>query len=171
LPALWAIKQRAAKCQERRTVGVDTIVLHDTESLPNGNFDLCVKYLADPVAYGAKKKSIHYLIGRDSGQIVAMVPEDRQAYHVVGYNDRSIGIELYKKTNDHGDFTEWQYSAVAQLVCDIRLRWGLPQSSVTSHDVLSVPKKDPRNFNWASFEARVKALFLRLRLIDPSLTL
>lgn len=172
LPALWAIKQRAAKWQERRTAGVDMIVLHDTESHPNGNFDLCVKYFADPVAFGDKKKSIHYLIGRDSGQIVAMVPEDRQAYHVGDvYNDRSIGIEMYKKQNDHGDFTEWQYSAVSQLVCDIRLRWGLPQSSVTSHDVLSVPKKDPRNFNWASFEARVKALFLRLRLVDPSLSL
>jgi N-acetyl-anhydromuramyl-L-alanine amidase AmpD len=130
-----------------------------------------VKYFADPVAYGDKKKSIHYLIGRDTGQIVAMVPEHRQAYHVVGHNDRSIGIELYKKSNDHGDYTEWQYSAVSQLVCDIRLRWGLPQSSVTSHDVLSVPKKDPRNFNWASFEARVKALFVRLRLVDPSLNL
>lgn len=178
LSALWAIKQQAAKHQGARTAGVDTIVLHDTESHPNGNFNLCVRYFADPVAFGDKTKSIHYLIGRDAGQIVAMVPEHRQAYHVKGkdikgreYNDISIGIELYKKTNDDGDYTEWQYSAVAQLVCDIRLRWGLPQSSVTSHDVLDVPKKDPRNFNWVSFEARVKALFVRLRLIDPTLNL
>jgi N-acetyl-anhydromuramyl-L-alanine amidase AmpD len=169
LPALWAIKKRNAKHQGPRKAGIalDTIILHDTESTPKSTFESTVRYFADPP--DGRKISIHYLIGRDYGEIVAMVPEHRRANHCVNHNSRSIGIELYKKKIDTGDFTDWQYTAVAQLVCDLRLRYGLPQSSVKSHDELSGPKVDPRSFNWLRFEAHVKSYLLRLRLIDPSI--
>jgi N-acetyl-anhydromuramyl-L-alanine amidase AmpD len=171
LPALSMIKQRTAKHQRARQAGIalDTIVLHDTESTRHSTFQDAVRYFADP--QDGAPVSIHYLIGRDYGEIVAMVPEHLRANHCVNYNSRSIGIELYKKKVDTGDFTNWQYSAVAQLVCDIRLRYGLPQSCVKSHDELSGPKVDPRHFNWPRFEVNVKSLFLRLKLIDPSLNL
>lgn len=171
LPALWAIKKRNAKNQGPRKAGIalDTIVLHDTESNPTSTFQSAVRYFENP--QDGRPVSIHYLIGREYGEIVAMVPEHRRANHCVNYNSRSIGIELYKKKNDTGDFTDWQYSAVAQLVCDIRLRYGLPQSCVKSHDELSGPKKDPRKFDWARFEVHVKSLFLRLKLIDPTLNI
>jgi N-acetyl-anhydromuramyl-L-alanine amidase AmpD len=171
LPALSLIKKRDAKHQGPRKAGValDTIILHDTESTPHSTFASTVRYFADP--QDGRVVSIHYLIGRDYGEIVAMVPEHRRANHCVNFNSRSIGIELYKKKADTGDFTDWQYAAVSQLVCDLRLRYGLPQSSVRSHDELSGPKKDPRNFNWPRFEVHVKSLFLRLHLIDPSINL
>jgi N-acetyl-anhydromuramyl-L-alanine amidase AmpD len=169
LPALWAIKKRNAKNQGPRKAGIalDTIVLHDTESTPTSTFERAVRYFADP--QDGRPVSIHYLIGREYGEIVAMVPEHRKAIHCVNYNSRSIGIELYKKKIDTGDFSDWQYSAVAQLVCDIRLRWGLPQSCVRSHDELGGKMHDPRKFDWARFEVHVKSLFLRLKLIDPTL--
>ena len=37
--------------------------------------------------------SIHYVIGRD-GDVQAGVPESRAATHAIGWNQRSIGIEL-----------------------------------------------------------------------------
>jgi N-acetyl-anhydromuramyl-L-alanine amidase AmpD len=171
LPALWAIKKRNAKNQSQRDVRValDTIVLHDTESTAHSTFEKAVRYFADP--QDGRPVSIHYLIGREYGEIVAMVPEHRKAIHCVGYNDRSIGIELYKKKIDTGDFSDWQYSAAAQLVCDIRLRWCLAQSCVKSHDELGGKMHDPRNFDWPRFEVHVKSLFLRLKLIDPTLNI
>jgi N-acetyl-anhydromuramyl-L-alanine amidase AmpD len=169
LSALWLMKTRPAKNQGPRQAGIalDTIVLHDTESTPTSTFASAVRYFADP--QDGRPVSIHYLIGREYAEIVAMVPEHRKAIHCVNYNNRSIGIELYKKKIDTGDFSDWQYSAVAQLVCDIRLRYGLPQSCVRSHDELSGPKTDPRKFDWARFEVHVKSLLLRLKLIDPTL--
>ena len=171
LPALSLMKTRPAKNQGPRDAGValDTIVLHDTESTAHSTFASAVRYFADP--QDGRPVSIHYLIGREYGEIVAMVPEHRKAIHCVNYNNRSIGIELYKKKIDTGDFTDWQYSAAAQLVCDIRLRWSLPQSCVKSHDELGGIMHDPRKFDWARFEVHVKSLFLRLKLIDPSLNI
>lgn len=148
----------------RQAAEIKEIVLHDTESvLP---FDGAVRYLAKPS--DGEAKSIHYLIGREFGQIVAMVPEEREAYHALSHNRRSIGIEMYKLKSDRGDFTEWQYLVVSQLVYDLMLRYGIPRKNVVSHaSIQSWDKKDPRGFNWARFDTLLRKTADFTRFFDP----
>jgi N-acetylmuramoyl-L-alanine amidase len=51
----------------------------------------------------------HYYIDRN-GDIHQYVPENRIANHVIGYNDRSIGIELVNR----GRYPSW-YSSTSQI--------------------------------------------------------
>jgi N-acetyl-anhydromuramyl-L-alanine amidase AmpD len=65
--------------------------------------------------------SIHYVIGRD-GQIEAGVPEAEAASHAVGWNQRSIGIELVNNGDGSDPFPPAQIAALVRLVRAIRLR-------------------------------------------------
>ena len=65
--------------------------------------------------------SIHYVIGRD-GRVEAGIPESLAASHAVGWNRRSIGIELVNNGDGVDPFPEPQLAALWQLVRDIRGR-------------------------------------------------
>ena len=145
LPALNFLKYRDAFYQSARRPGVkiDEIVLHATES--GGDQTASLNYLAKA---DDRQVSIHYWIGRDQGLIYAMVPETRRAHHAETHNDRAIGIEMYQKDGFKGDFTEWQYAAVSQLVYDIRWRWGIAKDMVVPHSKLTPQRGDPKQFNW-----------------------
>jgi N-acetyl-anhydromuramyl-L-alanine amidase AmpD len=166
MPLLGFTKRVAAHFfgGRRRPAEITEIVLHDTESqLP---FDGAVRYLAKPS--DGEAKSIHYLIGREFGQIVAMVPEEREAYHALSHNHRSIGIEMYKLKSDKGDFTDWQYQVVSQLVYDLMLRYRIPRKNVVSHaSIQSWDKTDPRGFNWARFDTLLRQTADFARFFDP----
>src|SRR5688572_25775434 len=78
LPNLLYIRFVDAHFQGPRKAGtvIDEIVIHDTRSV-QPKFEKGVKYLAHPL--DGREVSIHYMIGRDHGEIVAMVPEKRRA--------------------------------------------------------------------------------------------
>ncbi|MCC6991688.1 MAG: N-acetylmuramoyl-L-alanine amidase, partial [Acidobacteria bacterium] len=59
--------------------------------------------------------SIHYVIGRD-GQIEAGIPEELAASHAVGWNQRSIGIELVNNGDGVDPFPPAQLAALEGLV-------------------------------------------------------
>jgi len=65
--------------------------------------------------------SIHYVIGRD-GTIVAVIPEDLAASHAIGWNQRSIGIELVNNGDDQDPFPDQQMASLVRLVGEIRQR-------------------------------------------------
>ncbi len=65
--------------------------------------------------------SIHYVIGRD-GTVASGIPEAMAASHAVGWNQRSIGIELVNNGDGADPFPEPQLAALGQLVREIRER-------------------------------------------------
>lgn len=111
--------------------------------------------LTDPGA----KVSAHYVIDRD-GAALALVPEDRRAWHagVAGWgaisdvNGHSIGIELVNPGHDWGyrPFPPAQIEALVALCLAIRARHGLPPRAVVGHsDVAPARKIDPGElFPW-----------------------
>ena len=67
--------------------------------------------------------SIHYVIGRD-GTVVSAVPEDLAASHAIGWNQRSIGIELVNNGDGTDPFPAAQIAALVRLAREIRKRHG-----------------------------------------------
>ena len=76
--------------------------------------------------------SIHYIVGRD-GEVAASVPETEVAFHVVGRNDESIGIELINAGDGLDPYPARQIDALATLVQAIRQRWSVPLADVKGH--------------------------------------
>ena len=65
--------------------------------------------------------SIHYVIGRD-GAVAAGIAEAMAASHAVGWNQRSIGIELVNNGDGVDPFPAAQLAALRALVQEIRAR-------------------------------------------------
>jgi N-acetyl-anhydromuramyl-L-alanine amidase AmpD len=167
LPALNKVRFVTAYFQKPRSAGtkIDHIVVHDTGS-GQPHFENSVRYLAHPG--DGRDVSIHYLIGREVGQIVAMVPEDKKANHAKSYNDRSIGIELWKRDGDKGDFTNWQYEALSQLIYDLLLRHGIQRKNVIGHGSIEPRKRgEPHGFDWARLDDLLDNLSERVKEFYP----
>lgn len=96
------------RLETRRSAAIDLVVIHCTE-LPD---------LATAREYGERTRhpqsatgnSGHYYIDRD-GRILRFVDELHIAHHVVGWNARSIGIELINR----GRFPHWADSRHQQF--------------------------------------------------------
>jgi len=65
--------------------------------------------------------SIHYVIGRD-GAVVAGIPEAMAASQAIGWNQRSIGVELVNNGDGADPFPATQLEALVQLAREIRHR-------------------------------------------------
>jgi len=158
LPALIFLKDKPAKYQSARRSGVkvDEIVLHATES--GGDQTASLNYLSHA---DDRQVSVHYWIGRDYGLIYSMVPENRKANHAETHNDRAVGIEMYQLDGFKGDYTDWQYNAVSQLVYEIRWRWNIAKDMVVPHSKLTSQRGDPKNFDWSRFNQSIDMISLR----------
>jgi N-acetyl-anhydromuramyl-L-alanine amidase AmpD len=166
LPDLLLIRQRRAAYQSNRPAGtsISEIVIHDTDSTTT-RFQDTVNYLANPG--DGRMVSIHYIIGREAGQIIAMVPEENVANHAETRNNSSIGIELWRNTHQKG-YTVWQYSALSQLVYDIMRRYGIPYMSVTGHGFSKASKRgEPHGFDWSRLDDELHRLNERVKEFDP----
>jgi len=140
-------------CEPRRQgVAIDTLVLHYT-GMKTANAALA--RLCDPKA----KVSAHYLID-EAGQITALVPEARRAWHAGkacwqgawNLNDRSIGVELANPGHEFGyrPFPEAQIVALESLALDILARHPITPARVLGHsDIAPDRKEDPGElFDW-----------------------
>ena len=65
--------------------------------------------------------SIHYVIGRD-GAVEAGLSETVAASHAVGWNQRSIGVELVNNGDGVDPFPDVQLTALRRLIGEIRQR-------------------------------------------------
>ena len=95
------------RLQQRDLAQIELIVIHCTE-LPNLSM---AKEYGQRIIYEQSGTGVsgHYYIDR-TGEIYRFVPEDRIANHVVGHNERSIGIELVNT----GRYPNW-FSSNSQI--------------------------------------------------------
>lgn len=103
--------------------------------------------------------SIHYVIGRD-GAVVAAIPEDLAASHAIGWNQRSIGIELVNNGDGTDAFPEAQFDALVRLTHDIRQR----HPAITPERILRHSDVDRSMFPDEAFGAGCSAF---RRKLDP----
>jgi N-acetyl-anhydromuramyl-L-alanine amidase AmpD len=137
--------------KEKRNV--DIIVIHSTHCLEGDPYDV----MANVQVFQHYKVASHYMIDR-KGQIYRLVAEKDIAYQagksVLPQNGRqmlngsSIGIELLNSPTDPP--TELQYTALTQLVKDIKTRYPI-QYIVGHSDIASDRKTDPWLFDWKKF--------------------
>jgi N-acetyl-anhydromuramyl-L-alanine amidase AmpD len=135
---------------------IDEIVLHDTGSIGTS------LQSRTSLATSTEFRSVHYFIGRENGELFAIVDEYKQAWHagnphhvagVQNHNPQSIGIEMYKLAKDASlDFTDWQYDTVAMLCYDICRRHHISPAGIVGHTQINRPERgDPTNFDWDRF--------------------
>lgn len=128
---------------------IDMLVFHYT-GMPSATE--AIERLCDPAA----KVSAHYLI-EEGGEIWALVPEGRRAWHAgvaswrgtSDVNARSIGIELVNPGHEFGyrHFPATQMAALRRLVHDILRRQAIKPCDVVGHsDVAPLRKQDPGEF-------------------------
>ena len=111
---------------------------------------------------GSGGVSIHYIVGPD-GEVAASVPEGEVAYHAIGHNEGSVGIEMINRGDGREQFPEAQVAALSTLVDGIRRRHGVPIERIKRHsdvDTSTIPcagqpvrrKQDPGPaFPWDRF--------------------
>lgn len=123
---------------------IDMLVLHYT-GLPTLSDSL------DALADDPKEVSAHYLIDTD-GSVLALVPEDRRAWHagvsfwrgITDVNSRSIGIELQNPDGNERPFPSAQIDALIVLSGKILARHPIPRRNVVGHsDIAPDRKADP----------------------------
>ena len=136
---------------------IDMLVLHYT-GMRSGSE--AADRLRDPDA----KVSAHWLVEED-GTILAMVPEERRAWHAgvsswrgrTDINARSVGVEIVNPGHEFGyrPFPPAQMVAVADLCLDILTRHPIPPVNVVGHsDVAPTRKQDPGElFDWEGLAA------------------
>jgi AmpD protein len=153
-----------------RRVAVDTIVVHYISAVnvtPADPFNLTqvLDLLSKPIEYTAAdglrtsvRVSAHYLITRQ-GEIHKLVDEQNVAWHAGASslrgrqidnscNEFSIGIELMGGKNFA--FTDEEYSALVELIREIRSRYTIARENIVGHDFIAPGRKeDPgTHFDW-----------------------
>lgn len=147
--------QRPASPQNynERTSKISMVTLHDTE----GNAQGTLSWFANPFS----KVSAHVVIDKQ-GVIYRCVPDEKRAWHVRGYNDISLGVELEMLATDpDGAFTDAQMESCAGWVADKCLWYSIPMNRILPHAFLDPMRRtDPRGFGWYQFLLRVAELML-----------
>jgi len=143
---------------DERAHPVSMLVLHYT-GMPDAAG--AISRLTDPAA----KVSSHYLVAED-GQVLAMVAEDKRAWHagasswrgMEDVNSRSVGIEIVNPGHEWGyrPFPRQQLDALLPLVAGILGRHRIEPRNVVGHsDVAPTRKQDPGElFPWDEFGRR-----------------
>lgn len=167
LPLLGLIRYRNAVFQRKRSgAAISEIVIHDTDSTTT-EYERTVSYLSHPT--DGRMVSIHYIIGRDYGQILMMVPEENRANHATTHNDYSIGIELWRNKKQQG-YTAWQYSALAQLIYDIIRRRRIARDRIVGHGFFDRSRDgEPKDFEWTKLDDELDSLNEKVKSYDSSL--
>lgn len=145
-----------------RKLPISMIVLHYT-GMESGAAALA--RLMDPNA----EVSAHYLVEED-GAIVAMVREDKRAWHagrahwrgISDVNSASVGIEIVNPGHEFGyrPFPDEQIASVMRLVQDIKDRHAVTRGNIVGHsDIAPARKQDPGElFPWDALAKRRLAL-------------
>lgn len=146
---------------------IELIVLHTAENLPD--------YVAPDngaegvAAYGASTSRASWHVTVDSDSTIYMLPDEFTAWHVRGYNSRSLGIEMsgHAATNWTEAPVTWRTALLqraAAVVADWCRTWDIPVVQLTSppadgargivaHSTLDpTRRRDPGfNFPWELF--------------------
>ena len=160
---------------DERSLPVTMLVLHYTGMQDGAS---AIARLTDPES----RVSSHYIVAED-GQVLALVDEDKRAWHagqsrwrgITDINSASVGIEMINPGHEWGyrPFPEAQMDALIPLVADIVERHGIEPANVVGHsDIAPQRKIDPGElFDWERL-AKVRLALPRPRrnLADPHWT-
>ena len=139
---LLCTQAHALKSGPLRRVPLDLVVIHSTGGptcdaasgravwIPGGGLEDDLRSIESHPKLG-----IHYMIGRD-GTVRASIAEDRIAYHIFTYSQRSIGIELVNDGDGKDAFSQRQLGALISLLRDIVHRRGIDRSAIKRHSDL-----------------------------------
>jgi hypothetical protein len=161
-------------------LGVDYVVIHDTES----SYASTVSEFENPLSY----VSAHYVTRSADGHVTQMVPTSDVAWHAGNWyvNAHSVGIENEGYATDPSYFTDALYTSLARLTRYTADRYGVPldRLHLIGHDQVPGPTAayqagmhwDPGPyFDWARFMSLVGAPIAaagdgtgRIVTIDPS---
>jgi N-acetyl-anhydromuramyl-L-alanine amidase AmpD len=137
---------QAADYKKGRTQTLDTIVLHTTEGSAEG----AIHHLTSPEP---PEVSAHYIITKE-GKIIQLVHPNDTAYHVRGWNARSIGIEF--EGNYNKPLTREQLKKGAGLISFLQKSYG--QLFIKAHAELDPSRrKDPGKENYRAILAAVES--------------
>lgn len=110
-----------------RRRSVDAVIVHSLGGPDCRNGTRFFKRIDGDAAIWAQRfaklplVSIHYVIDR-AGAVAPGIPEVLAASHAIGWNQRSIGIELVNNGDGRDPFPRPQIEALLQLIHDIRGR-------------------------------------------------
>lgn len=154
---------------------IERVVMHTAETPEAGN---SAEAVAAFFSRDSTQTSAHYVV--DNNSVVGCVEEENIAFHALGDNDQSIGIELagrarQTKAEWADDYSKAELALAAKLVADICKRRGIPvrrltnaqlqarERGIVSHKQVSDLfgqgiRTDPGpNFPWGKFLDAVKA--------------
>lgn len=116
-------------------LGVDYVVIHDTES----SYASTVAEFQNPFAY----VSAHYVVRSSDGHVTQMVPTSDVAWHAGNWyvNSHSVGIENEGLATDPVYYTDALYSSLATLTRYVADRYGVPldRMHLIGHDQVPGP--------------------------------
>ena len=119
------------------------IVIHHW-GVDGQSHDGVVRYLSQP--RGAASTSAHYVAS--AGRVTQLVHDFDRAWHCVGNNMRSIGVECRPEASNE------DYETVAQLVAAIRAEWGgLTLSGHSDWFATACPGRYTNSLDWISNRA------------------
>jgi len=148
------------------------VVIHETVLDETSTVSL----FGTPHHSDSQQVSYHVLVARD-GSLLRIVPDKNRAYgagksHFGGYTIRSssnspgsinnvaLHISLVSPpssdtADSHSGYTNAQYRTLAGQVLKWQLSYGIPLTSVTTHEVVdrSHSRYDPRSFKWHKFDS------------------
>lgn len=156
---------RAKSTGYPRRRAIDAIIVHSLGGPDCDNGRRFFKQIDGGAATWAKTfaalpiVSIHYVIGRD-GAVVAGLPESLAASHAIGWNQRSIGIELVNNGDGADPFPPVQLDALTRLIREIRQR----HPAIAPERILRHSDVDHSNFPKETFGEACTAY---RRKLDP----
>jgi len=136
----------------RGTNSIKMIVIHVMEGTMSGT----QSWFQNPHA----RVSAHYLVDK-TGAVVQMVKDDDTAYHCIGVNSHSIGIEHEGFVAQTTDFTDAMLQASATLVKNLCQKHSIPmdRKHIVGHS--EVPANDHNDpgphWDWNKYIALVTA--------------
>ena len=128
-----------------RSARIDTVVIHTIE----GSAQAGISWFQN----SSSNVSAHYVIAY-SGQIFQCVADSNTAWHVIGWNSRSIGLE-HEGFAGRNNWTDAQYRASARLTAWLCATYGVPRTrtGIRGHNELDPARRsDPGAFfNWTYY--------------------
>ena len=121
------------------------VVLHATE----GSYESAIEWLRKP--HRRNPSSAHYIIAKD-GRVAKLVREQDVAWHAIGVNGWSLGVELETVDARDSQYTQVQLN-IAMFIClGTCLKHGVQPMSIVGHDSIDPKRKtDPIEFPWPEF--------------------
>lgn len=116
--ALWA-PAHANNFAKGRSAEITKVVLH----VMQGSYAGSINWFRNPAA----GVSAHYLVRSSDGEITQAVRDGDTAYHVLGANPSTLGVEHEGFVDDPSWFTDTMYRSSAALTRHLCDRYGIPK--------------------------------------------